>query len=215
MQAELDRLREEENERVAELRASLEARADYLQTGNQRDFGDEDHLWAESVDVNVKKLSDEERKKLDTELKKSFNSDIDDTQAYYEDARERLKEVWKLFANKVEPAADPPAEGEDWPLESYEDKPEEKDEFLPKLIIADETFFRELKHRFGSPFGFGEYFGGGMGAEHIRELLREKNEYDRGTGPRELDPKRAPGEHLASQDMPGIVLEHEREDLEE
>jgi DNA-directed RNA polymerase subunit beta' len=173
MQAELDRLREEENERVAELRGSLDARADYLQTGNQKDFGDEDHLWAESLDVNVKKLSDEERKKLDTELKKSFGSDIDDTQAYYEDARERLKEVWKLFANKVEPAADPPAEGEDWPLDAYEDKPEEKDEFRPKLIIADETFFRELKHRFGSPFGFGEYFGGGMGAEHIRELLRE------------------------------------------
>ena len=59
---------------------------------------------------------------------------------------------------------------------AYTEKPIEKDEFRPKLIIADETFFRELKHRFGSPFGFGEYFGGGMGAEHIRELLREKAE---------------------------------------
>src|SRR4051795_4971161 len=215
MQAELDRLREEENERVAELRASLDARADYLQTGNQRDFGDEDHLWAESLDVNVKKLSDEERKKLDSELKKSFNSDIDDTQAYYEDARERLKEVWKLFANKVEPAADPPAEGEDWPLEAYDDKPEDKDEFRPKLIIADETFFRELKHRFGSPFGFGEYFGGGMGAEHIRELLREKDDFDREAKERKPDPERTPGEDLRPQDAPGIVLEHVREDLEE
>ena len=45
-------------------------------------------------------------------------SDIDDTQAYDEDARERLKEVWKLFANKDEPADDPPAEGEEWPLEA-------------------------------------------------------------------------------------------------
>ena len=59
---------------------------------------------------------------------------------------------------------------------AYVEKPIEKDEFRPKLIIADETFFRELKHRFGSPFGFGEYFGGGMGAEHVRELLREKAE---------------------------------------
>jgi DNA-directed RNA polymerase subunit beta' len=215
MQAELDRLREEENERVAELRASLDARADYLQTGNQKDFGDEDHLWAESLDINVKKLSDEERKKLDTELKKSFTSDIDDTQAYYEDARERLKEVWKLFANKVEPAADPPAAGEDWPLSSYEEKPEEKDELRPKLIIADETFFRELKHRFGSPFGFGEYFGGGMGAEHIRELLREKEPYDREAKERKPDSDRTPGEDLRPQDAPGVVLEHVREDLEE
>ena len=40
---------------------------------------------------------------------KSFDADIDDTEAYYEDARERLKDVWKLFANKEEPSDDPPA----------------------------------------------------------------------------------------------------------
>ena len=32
--------------------------------------------------------------------------------------------------------------------------------------------FRELKDRFGSPYGFGVYFTGGMGAESIRELLK-------------------------------------------
>ncbi len=117
MQEELDRLRAEENERVGELRKSREARLAYLEDGCQGDFGDEDHLWAESLDINVKKLSDEERKKLTNEIKKTFATDIDDTQAYYEDARERLKDVWKLFANKDEPAEEPPAEGEDWPLE--------------------------------------------------------------------------------------------------
>src|SRR4029077_2351710 len=66
-----------------------------------------------------------------------------------------------------------------------------------------------------SPFGFGEYFGGGMGAEHIRELLREKTEYDREAGPRKPDADRSPGEDLRPQDMPGVVLEHEREDLED
>ena len=35
----------------------------------------------------------------------------------------------------------------------------------PKQIEHDETTFRELKERFGSPYGFGEYFRGGMGAE--------------------------------------------------
>jgi len=38
-------------------------------------------------------------------------------------------------------------------------------------IITDETLFRELKEKFGSPFGYGTYFRGGMGAEAIRELL--------------------------------------------
>ena len=41
----------------------------------------------------------------------------------------------------------------------------------PKDVINDETTFRELKDRFGSPFGWGEYFRGGMGAESVRELL--------------------------------------------
>ncbi|MGH3005937.1 MAG: DNA-directed RNA polymerase subunit beta', partial [Gaiellaceae bacterium] len=43
----------------------------------------------------------------------------------------------------------------------------------PKLIVNDEMLFRELKDRFGSPYGFGVYFKGGMGAEAIRELLRD------------------------------------------
>src|SRR5256885_14556674 len=42
-----------------------------------------------------------------------------------------------------------------------------------KDVIADETVFRELKDRFGSPFGFGEYFRGGMGAEAVRDLLEQ------------------------------------------
>jgi DNA-directed RNA polymerase subunit beta' len=46
-------------------------------------------------------------------------------------------------------------------------------ELEPKKIINDEQIFRELKDRFGSPYGFGVYFHGGMGAESIRELLRD------------------------------------------
>jgi len=61
-----------------------------------------------------------------------------------EDARRRLQETWETF--KV--------------LE-------------PKQIVSDEQIFRELKDRFGSPYGFGVYFRGGMGAESIRDLLRD------------------------------------------
>ena len=46
-------------------------------------------------------------------------------------------------------------------------------EMKPKDVIADETVFRELKDRFGSPYGFGEYFRGGMGAEAVRDLLQQ------------------------------------------
>ena len=74
-----------------------------------------------------------------------------DIESRREDAREaavdsvrRLEETWQLFR-----------------------------ELEPKMIVNDEQIFRELKDRFGSPYGFGVYFQGGMGAESIRELLKD------------------------------------------
>ena len=78
------------------------------------------------------------------ELRKSFQADIDDTEAYIEDAAERMRQVWDLFKT-----------------------------MKPKDVINDETTFRELRDRFGSPYGFGEYFRGGMGAEAVRDLLQQ------------------------------------------
>ena len=46
-------------------------------------------------------------------------------------------------------------------------------EMKPKDVVNDETVFRELKDRFGSPFGWGEYFRGSMGAEAVRDLLEQ------------------------------------------
>src|SRR5438045_9412234 len=46
-------------------------------------------------------------------------------------------------------------------------------ELEPKMIVNDEQIFRELKDRFGSPYGFGVYLRGGMGAESIRDLLKD------------------------------------------
>jgi DNA-directed RNA polymerase subunit beta' len=140
----LDSYAAEREERVLELRESLARREDYLQTGNQSGFSDEDHLWADSLDIKVNKLDDDEREKLLKELRKTFEADISDTEAYIEDAAERMRQVWELFK-----------------------------EMEPKRIEHDETTFRELKERFGSPYGFGEYFRGGMGAEAIRDLLEQ------------------------------------------
>ena len=90
------------------------------------------------------KLTEDERTKLEKELRKTFDAEISDTEAYIDEAIERMQEVWKIFP-----------------------------EMKPKDVINDETVFRELKDRFGSPFGWGEYFRGGMGAEAVRDLLEQ------------------------------------------
>jgi DNA-directed RNA polymerase subunit beta' len=144
VQKVLDSYEAEKQERVQELQESLERRLEYLKTGKETGFSDDDLLWSETLDINIKKLADDDREKLEKDVKKVFDSDISDTEAYIEDAAERMRTVWDLFQG-----------------------------MSPKEVIADETVFRELKDRFGSPFGFGEYFRGGMGAEAVRDLLEQ------------------------------------------
>jgi DNA-directed RNA polymerase subunit beta' len=144
IQKTIDSYDAEREERVLELRESLERRVEYLRTGKQSGFSDDDLLWADTLDVNLKKLSDDEREKMEKDIRKQFEADISDTEAYIEDASQRMRDVWDLF-------------------QAME----------PKQVISDETLFRELKDRFGSPFGWGEYFRGGMGAESVRDLLQQ------------------------------------------
>ncbi|HNA24352.1 MAG TPA: DNA-directed RNA polymerase subunit beta', partial [Solirubrobacterales bacterium] len=130
-----------------ELDEALKRRTKYLEDGTQTKFDDDDHLWADSLGLTaaqLRKLSDEDRAKQIKELTKNFEAEINDTEAYIEEAIERLQEVWKIFQT-----------------------------MKPKDVINDETVFRELKDRFGSPFGWGEYFRGGMGAESVRDLLEQ------------------------------------------
>ena len=140
----LDSYAAEKEERLLELRESLERREEYLKTGSQVGFSDDDHLWAEALDLEPKKLNDDDREKQLKDMRKALESDIADTEAYIEDAAERMRQVWDTFQ----------AMG-------------------PKQVINDEALFRELKERFGSPYGFGEYFRGGMGAESVRDLLEQ------------------------------------------
>ena len=87
----LDSYAAEREERVLELRESLARREGYLETGKQTGFSAEDHLWADSLDIKVAKLSAEDRDKLLKELRKTFEADIADTEAYIEDAAERVR----------------------------------------------------------------------------------------------------------------------------
>ena len=140
----VDAYEAEKEQRVQELRESLERRLEFLKSGKQTGFNDEDHLWADSLEVNVKKLSEADREKLEKDLRKAFDQDINDTEAYIDDAAERMRLAWEKFQD-----------------------------MSVKEVIADEALFRELKERFGSPFGWGEYFRGGMGAEAVRDLLEQ------------------------------------------
>src|ERR687892_518414 len=140
----LDGYAAEKNLRLQEIDESLERREAYLNTGSQSNFSDEDHLWAEHLDINTSKLEDDERAKHIKDMRKALEADRADTEAYIEDAMERLRQVWDLFQDMT-----------------------------PKQVVNDETLFRELKERFGSPYGWGEYFRGGMGAEAVRDLLEQ------------------------------------------
>jgi DNA-directed RNA polymerase subunit beta' len=144
----------EREQRTQELNESLVRRLAYLgvaaekgedapPAGSTDGFSEDDELWADGV-ANVKRMKAEDRDKMAKELRKTFEAEISDTEAYLDEAAERLREVFKIFS-----------------------------EMKPKDVINDETTFRELKDRFGSPFGWGEYFRGGMGAESIRDLLEQ------------------------------------------
>jgi DNA-directed RNA polymerase subunit beta' len=141
----LDGYAAEREQRTQQLNESLERRIAWLEDEGTKDkFDEEDELWADALGVNPKKLDDSERQKLIKETRKSLEAEIADTEAYLEDASERMEEVWKTFQ-----------------------------EMKVKDVINDEAVFRDLKDRFGSPFGWGEYFRGGMGAESVRDLLEQ------------------------------------------
>ena len=137
----------ERSKTTHQLDESLKRRVKYIESGEQTKFSDDDYLWADSLGMTaaqLRKLSDEDKGKRIKELNKDFEAEINDTEAYIDEAIDRLDRVWKIFTT-----------------------------MKPKDVINDETDFRELKDRFGSPFGWGEYFRGGMGAEAVRDLLEQ------------------------------------------
>ncbi len=141
----LDGYAAEREQRTQQLNEALGRRIAWIEGEGTKDkFDDEDELWADGLGSNPKKLDESERTKLLKDTRKALEAEIADTEAYLDDAAERMEEVWKTFQ-----------------------------EMKVKDVINDEAVFRELKDRFGSPFGWGEYFRGGMGAESVRDLLEQ------------------------------------------
>src|SRR5438034_802343 len=196
VKAEAERIEVDREEALAALEDRLKRRRDYFAKGKDKGFDEDDDFWARGLsnwaeeqamppleearnlagkmfpDL-VGQITTEDSKKIreltndlclrtDGKIRKE---DLDaiiqwalkvremylDIESRRGDARDasvdsvnRLEQTWLLFKD----------------LE-------------PKLIVNDEQLFRELKDRFGSPYGFGVYFRGGMGAEAIRDLLKD------------------------------------------
>ena len=104
---------------------------------------DEDDEIALGFDrTPLSEWTQEEMEKKAGELRLEADTRLRDLERYADQQTARLRELWAQF------------------------KQIKKGE-----IITDETLFREMKEKYGSPFGYGVYFRGGMGAEAIRELL--------------------------------------------
>ncbi len=142
VQKYVDGLTAEKQQMVQELEESRERRIEYYETGKQTDFSPDDHLWADSLELSPKRMKAEDREKAIKDLRRSFESDINDTEAYMDSSIDRMNRTWELFC-----------------------------EMQVRDIVPDESLFRELRERFGSAYGFGEYFRGGMGADAVRDLL--------------------------------------------
>ena len=139
--------------RTAELRERLDRRVNWLREGEVTGFDVEDEFWLEDVATTrdpenpeappvPREITDAERKSIESELRKETDALIRDDERYTEESVERLQEAWSKFQS-----------------------------IKTREVIADDQLFREMRDRFGSAYGFGEYFEGGMGAAAIRRLL--------------------------------------------
>ena len=54
-----------------------------------------------SLEINIKKLSVADREKLEKDLRKLFDQDIADTEAYIEDAAERMRQALRILADGI------------------------------------------------------------------------------------------------------------------
>ena len=148
---EIERLKLDKEERVLEYNERMERRVAWLGGKKKpKGFDDDDQFWVDDLERDrdsddpeaKRELTDEDRAHAESELRKETEVTVADTERYTEEAIARLEDAWVKFKT----------------LSSGE-------------IIADEQLFRELKERFGSVHGFGEFFEGGMGASAIRDLL--------------------------------------------
>ncbi len=145
--AYIEQIHADKQERIAELEAALERRLRVLDGEATPDEIDDEALAVYGgTELKLRKLTRKETEQRRQQIEKEITEEIADTAEYAEEQAERMAVLWEEF-QKLE----------------------------VQQVVGDEQLFRELKDKFGSPFGFGSYFRGGMGAEAIRELLEQVN----------------------------------------
>lgn len=154
--ADLEMLQEKVNAAIEQFHVDKQERIKELQEARERRLRvldgeatpEEIEMEALAVyggtEVKLRRLTKKEVAERKIQIEREIAEEIAETEQYAEEQAERLARLWEEF-QKLE----------------------------PKQIIGDEQLFRDLKDRFGSPFGFGNYFRGGMGAEAVRELLEQ------------------------------------------
>ncbi len=154
--ADADMLKEKVDAQIEQFHAEKQEIIQELEEQRERQLrildgeATEDEIEQEAValfggpEKKLRKLTKKETVERKARVESAIAEEIEETRNYAEEQEERLRRIWEEFQT----------------LE-------------PKQVIGDEQLFRELKDRFGSPFGFGSYFRGGMGAEAVRELLEQ------------------------------------------
>jgi DNA-directed RNA polymerase subunit beta' len=152
-------------EELNEEDAAIVAGVDLKNLEKARDLGNgllRDTLDAAEPDSDLRELANDLCLRTDGRIQKE---DLDAIIQWALKVREMYQDIEARRADAREAAVDSVRRLEQtWTLFR---------ELEPKLIVNDEQIFRELKDRFGSPYGFGVYFRGGMGAEAIRDLLKD------------------------------------------
>jgi DNA-directed RNA polymerase subunit beta' len=143
--AAIEQLHADKLERIADLEEARARRLRVLDGEATADEIEEESLAIYgSTEKKDRKLTKAETEQRRQRVNKQIDAEVVDNNEYADEQSERLRKIWEEF-QKLE----------------------------PQVIIGDEQLFRDLKDKFGSPFGFGNYFRGGMGAEAIRELLEQ------------------------------------------
>ncbi len=148
----VEQYQQDREERLADLAERLERRVTWLREGSTESFDDEDIFWLEELErdrtaeggARKRVLTDADKKQAETDLRKETDMAVKDVERYAEEASQRLRDAWDTFRT-----------------------------ISVRQIIGDEQLFREMRERFGSQYGFGEYFRGGMGASAVRDLLAD------------------------------------------
>ncbi|MHB1382134.1 MAG: DNA-directed RNA polymerase subunit beta', partial [Thermoleophilia bacterium] len=145
VQAHIEQLHADREEQIRELEESKERRLRVLDGEATLEEVEAEALAIYgSTEKKDRKLNKKETEQKKAEVVKEIDAEIKFNEEYAAEQAERTEVLWQKFQD----------------LQFRE-------------IINDEQLFRELKDKFGSPFGFGSYLRGGMGAEAIRELLEQ------------------------------------------